>query len=561
MLEYLQRLWVEVTQNIKDGKLTPRAKDALEQIRTGIDHAFQHDITYMKKKQITSFVEQCVQNDISLIVRTSIDHALLATKTVCPVKPAELNQAIGHVLKSYYYDETIEQLLEQGPLKSDLYASVIMQTLVIEDKNATPVTSGISCSYDMTTQMPGIITIESVHHHGQAIKDPTIARDRYYVHDGIVYPIIMKKSDCYESDFQMNRVHATQNKAELQTVASLEQRAVKKIAYATKRIQEQYEQPICISFIVRDHTIYLTKLQLITANLPDHSSYIDPLYLKKAVKDDAVSIVALKPTRDTIVLKRRTDIMFASTLSSFLDQYKKRDDDKAVVGIIKQRPSEWTKERKLLDQMPIPIIWSDGYDHIQSWVKEKKWPLIIDQQQQYMFPFKRRKGFCTLFQTIENGIKEHPAIEHVSVIPSFIDSLNDQERSSVTPYEFFSGVSMEQLIELTKHAEKTMAIQVLRTILYRLSNEIKRQTITQNEQKEAKQPYDPLMIKQLQEMYSSIERVVYQIYKIVAQETTNSSPPTDPLERLFLVNILKNLILQTPSDTVMHASSFNAVAL
>ena len=223
-----------------------------------------------------------------------------------------------------------------------------------------------------------------------------------------------------------------------------------------------------------------------------------------------------------------------------------------MVGIVKERPSEWTQERELLDDLTIPVIWSDEYEHIQSWVKEKRLPLVIDPQQQLMFPFKRRKGFCTLFQTIGNGIKERPFINHLSVIPSFFEPLHEKDRTYLTPYEFFSGVTMEQLIELAKHAQKDAVIQVLRSILYRLSNEIKRHTISQRELKEA----------ELQDMYGYIERVAYQIYKMLPQETDDKTQqPKDQLERLFLVNMLNNLIMQKLSDNVMHATSFNEIVL
>ncbi len=564
MLDHLRQLWREVIQATKGGTLTQQTRELLEQMREALEDAFKHDITYIRKKPIASFIKQCTRNDIPLIIRSSIDHALLTAKTICPVKPADLNQAIGMVIKSYYYAETIEQLLAQGPLSPDLYASVIMQTLVMadkmEDKREEPVVSGVSCSYDTTTQMPGIITIESIYHHGKALKDPTVARDHYYVHDDMVYPIIMKKTNCYEPDFQMNTVHIIHNRSELQTTPSLECDAVKKIAHATKFIEEHYEQPVCVSFIKRDHTIYLVKLHLPTVDIPEKSTYIDPLYVKKAVKDDAVSIAAIKPIRDTIILKHRTEIISAPTFELFLTKLAKREDNRAVIGIVKQPPSEWSKEKELLDELDIPMIWSNEYEHIQSWIKEKRWPLIIDPQQQLMFPFKRRKGFCTLFQTIENGIKERPPVQHLSVIPSFIEPLHEKDRKPLTPYEFFSGVSMEQLIELTKHAEKNTAIQALRSILYRLSNEIKHRIISQRELQEAKQPYDPLIVQKLQEIYEYIEQVAHQIYKILPQDiNAMGQQPKDQLERLFLVNMINNLIMQKSSDDVMHATSFNAI--
>ncbi len=396
----------------------------------------------------------------------------------------------------------------------------------------------------------------------KAVKDLTVVRYRYYVHDDMVYPIIMKKQNCYKPDFQMNVVHAIHNRPDLQTTPSLERDAVKKIAHAIKLIEEHYEQPVCVSFIKRDHTIYLMKLHLPTIDSLEKSTYIDPLYVKKAVKDDAVSITAVKPVRNTIILKRRTEIISAPTFKLFLDKLEKSEDNKTVVGIVKQRPSEWTKEKELLDELSIPVVWSDEYEHIQSWIKEKRWPLSIDPQQQIMFPFKRRKGFCTLFQTIENGIKERPLVQHLSVIPSFIEPLPEKDRAPLMPYEFFSGVAMEQLIELAKHTEKNTAIQVLRSILYRLSNEIKHHSVSQHELKEAKQHYDPFIVQKLQDIYGYIERVTYQIYKTLPQETDDmTQQPKDQLERLFLVNMLNNLIMQKSSDDVMHVTSFNAITL
>lgn len=555
MFDHLQALWQKVTRSLSNKDvLTPEAIDLLAQIRADIELAFNHDITTISPR-LASFIKKAIQQESPLIVHPIENESFHHLKSIFPVKPTDINQAIGQAIASYYTDAIIEELLQQNSLPKHISGEVVLQHFIMNNLDEYPLTSGTCCPYDRATNSKEISTIASVYGNQSGLKDEQIAKDIFYIYQDKVYPIIAKKITRLEADFDMHDVRVFSNMSEIQEKPTLDAAAVKELSRATDKITDHFGQPICISFIKYSRTIYLLGLEFPNIKISKKPNYIDPLYVKKAVKDNAITITSLTPQQEVIITKKRTHIILAPDIPSLFTLYRERKDGKARVGIVKKSAEPWSHESKLLNKIDLPVIWSSQFDEIKELIDTNRWPIIVDPQHKLLIPHKKRKGFCTLFQTIEHGIKDHPEPDHISVIPSFVETVTKEEQKELRPDEFFSGVTMEHLFDLIKHAPTDSALQALRTVLYRLQLSIKRVESALQESSDSSKASHLEKLSQLQNQYGYIEQVAYQLYTILPKAHNHHGH--DKFKRLFLVNILELLITQEPSQEAVNSISFN----
>lgn len=557
MLAHLQNLWQEVTKNLHNkDSLTSEARDILSQIREDIKLAFNHDITTMSPC-LASFIKKSIQQESPLIVHPIENESFHPLKSISPVKPTEINQAIGQVVASYYTDVAIEELLQQKSLPKSITPAVILQHFIMNNPEELPLTSGICCPYDIMTNTEEIGTIYAVYGNQSGLKDESIAKDIFYIYQNRVYPIIAKKVTRLEADPDLFGLRVFSNRSEIQENPTLDVAAVKELSRTIRNITDHFKQPVCISFIKYSRTIYLLSLEFPKIQISKKPSYIDDLYIKKARKDNAINIDCLTPQQEVIITKKRSHVMLAPDLPTLLTLYHERKDEKARIGIVKRSAEPWSRESRLLNKIDIPVIWSSQFDEIKKLIDTNRWPIIIDPQHKLLLPHKKRKGFCTLFQTIEHGIKDHPGPESISVIPSFVEIPTKEEQQKLHPDEFFSGVTMEHLFDLIKHAPTESALQALRTVLYRLQLSIKRVETTLQEASDSSKEFYLEKLSRLQSQYSYIEQVAYQLYTMIHKAHKHHGH--NKLKRLFLVNILELLITQELSQEAVTSVSFNNI--
>ncbi|MEX0849450.1 MAG: PEP/pyruvate-binding domain-containing protein [Candidatus Dependentiae bacterium] len=561
MLDYIKKLWANVVLETRAYKeITLKAREDLIAIRAAIQTAFQHDIASGKiDSAIQSFLERSQRQKNNLIVRSSTKQPLFGAKSVYPIAARNINAGIAQVLISYFNEDTIAQMMSYRLLDNTLHLEVILQSMIMEDTNANGlVVSGVSCSYDNTSNIPHIVSIESAFGHSQGIKDASVALDRFYVHDDMVYPVIAKKINRLIPDFDMMHARMVPNTHNLQEKPTLDVQAAKEIARAAQLLEELYDNSVCVHFIKRDNTIYLVKIQIPELEQAALPSSFDQLYTKKLKNEHTVAITPVLPFHELIVVKKRKKIILAPHARKFLELLEKREDkDEIVLGILKERPATWSKEVELLALTKKPIIWSSDFETLRMWIDQNSWPLVFDIQQKIAFPFKRCRGFCTLFQAIETGIKTHPVAEQVSTLPTFFPEINNVEREALKPDEFFSGVPFEHLFDLLKFGSLETATQALKTALFRLNNIIVHGQITKKECELNEQPFEDAQLIQKQQLYQYIERVAYQLLKQLQQWDRSNKKPADDLEKIFLINMLHALIDQQPNEQIVQNSSFN----
>lgn len=553
---HLQDLWQKLYTILHNkDSLTPEARSILAQIREGIKLAFNHDITTINAR-LSSFIKKSMQQESPLIIHPIEDEPLYHLKSAFPAKPNNIGQAIGQVVASYYNDAVIEELLHNKSLPKNINPGIILQYFITNNHDELPLTSGICCPYDTISHTEGIGTIHAVYGNQSGLKDESISKDIFYIYQNSVYPIITKKVTRLEPDPDMLGLKTLSNRTEIQERPTLDITAVKELSQAINRISNHLKQPVCISFIKYSRTIYLLNIDFPKIKSCSNPSYIDDLYIKKARKDNAIAIECLTPQHEVIVTKKRSHIILAPDIPTLLSLYHEQKDKKAHIGIVKKAAEPWSHEYKLLDKIDIPIIWSSQFDEIKRLIDTEKWPIIIDPQHRLLFTHKKRKGFCTLFQTIEHGIKDLQGPEHISVMPSFIEKITKDERAKLNPDEFFSGVTMEHLFDLIKHAPAESSLQALRTVLYRLQLSIKRVEISLQESPENSKRFYLEKLSYLQSQYDYIEQIAYQIHSMLTKIDKQSE--SNKLQRLFLVNILELLIMQKMDPTIVNSISFNA---
>lgn len=557
LLDYVHNAWQDVTRSAKKGALSDATREKLSYIRDGLDLAFKKQLT-SNNKPFAQFVKNAKMHDSILITRIVPQSSNTNNTNSYVAQAADINKALQKAIISYYDDATVEQLLHENRLPNDLHFTVIIQSFVASDLQE-PSVAGIGCSYNPADHNPHITTIETVYGHHTGLKDSAVAKDTYYVLNSMVYPIIRMKATRFEQQTDMPGLTLMENGAALAQRPSLDALAAKDIACATQALEQQYKQPVCLHFIKQNHTLYLISFDLMPEHQESSTNFIDPAYTKKAVKDDAVTITALQPVEHIIMIKDPQTILLARDAQELLQKYN-AENEHITVAILEQLPAEWSAHKKLLDQLPIPTFYSSSYTHIKHWINKKLSPLIIDPQAQLMFPYKRRKGFCTLYHSIIEGLLHYPFTDNISVFDTFFTPLSAAEQKALHPEEFFSGVTMEHLLDLLRSEDPTTALRALRSILYRLNTKIKR--VASSTPGQGSVP-DALATKlqQLHKQYAYIETVAYQLYKKMyahIKAKTEQSPHDRDL--IFLIHILKQLVMQRDDAMVVDAVSFDGIA-
>lgn len=560
VLDILEQTWKAVRLSVKKGKATTKTYQLLNDIRNIIEVAFNSSDLAFPNKKFTDFLQKAVSNNTPLITRMATDHPTLGPKSVYPAQATSIYRAIGDTLKTYYDNITFDQLLQQESLPTNFYATIIVQQFITEDSAAHPVVSGFCCSQDRISGAAGIAVIEAMYGQHAGFKQDEVMHDTYYVHYNTVIPVIRKKE--YRLDPNMLGLYTslTKNNNELIEAPTLDAHAAQEIAKITTLLTQYSNKPVCISFIKQHNTIYLIDFHYLSDITTKHATYIDPLYIKKAIKDGAVHIVSLKPLHQVTIVKKPQHILFAWDVYDLLQQYEKSTDtNEIVMAIIERKPSPWSKEQKIVENLPFITLWSSSPANIQQWTKQNSWPLVVDPQTQLMFPYKRRKNFCTLFQTVMSGLNGYPLPEHISIIDSFFVPLSITQKELLNPNEFFSGVSMEYLFGLLKNEQPETALQALRTIIYRLQTRIKRAWLTA-EQSDPKQINMGKYIPELEKQYEHILTIAYKLYTIMYQSLkSGKNQSAKDQELLFLINILQKMIAQSPSDQTVNVISFNTL--
>ena len=558
MRSYIQTRWQRVLDEQKETELlTDRAQQALNDIRLALADAFKHnllDAPSADQKKIKAFVHDAHEKKIPLIVRNATAPTQLFAQSVFPAAPERMNEAIVHVLRSYFSNENIQQLLDEQGLPKQLDMSIILQHFIMPEEKETLV-SGVSCSHEPNTMTPELITIESTFGQPDGIKATSVVTDIYHVYNKHIYPMIRKKAYHLVPDQNLMRTRLKENNSTQQEASSLTPDAAQAIARATELAYRRYAEPVCLWFTIRNNTIYILNVQCLQS-MHEKANYVAPRYIKKC-KKHRTEIQPITSMQEIIILKKRSDLILVPTIEQLVELYGKHPGAAQVlVGIVKEQPANWTRAMQLLEQKGIKAVWAPDFAQAQALIENDEWPVVIDPQQATLFTYKRKKGYCTLYHNVHEGIIKLDAGTHLSVLPAFQFTADAKAAAHINPEEFFGGVHMQNLFTLLRDEQKETARQALRTILFRLENSIKRECITQKEYEGQDKLYDDTTLKEMQERYAYATAVAAELYNELNKWHQSKKTFTDDQQLLFLINVLASLVLQEPTDQVILATSF-----
>jgi phosphoenolpyruvate synthase/pyruvate phosphate dikinase len=563
MLEYINILWTAILEQHKmHKKITPAMREYLIELRAAIETAFQHDVLNGKiNPQLRAFLQRQIEQKNILIVRPAPKEPLFAVKSTCNVHANDISKAIAQTLVSFFSEEAIQERMTLGILAQRFDLGLILQVMITEDEPSKQyIVSGISSSFDTFSNMRApLVSISSIFGDIRALEASHMPHDSYYVSKNMVYPVIRKKPNRYVPDTCLH-ARLVPNPASLEQAVSLSKQAVLEITRATRTLEEIYDMPICLSFIKRDHTIYILKVHAPDIDVANGPTFFDTLYTDSLSQDRMLPIQAIKPSHNLTIIKKRSEIILAPNIRTCIHLLNNRKESKDVrIAVIKDLPAKHTKEAQLLESLQIPVMWSSDFEQLRTWLDEKKYPLIFDPQQKIVFQFSRCRGFCTLFQGVRKGLCAHPVASQLSLLPEFIAPLNDSEKAELKSDEHFPGVPLKQLFDILKFGTFVMAESAIHTLLYRLQKAIAYEHIVKKECAVSSQPFDSDRCDRMEQLYAYIERIAFQLHTLFKQLKGTTLKHADEFERMFLVNMLQATILQEADEQIVHAASFAQV--
>jgi hypothetical protein len=560
MLQFIQNLWSKIVEHARlHKKITPLIREHLIEIRAALEAAFHHHILAGPvRPTIRSFLKTQQELHNSLIIRATSESPFFGAKTCYPIAPEKITAGIARMIQSYFSEKNISEQINQGSISPSLNIHAVIQSIITEDPEAQEVlVSGVSCSYDAHSHIKEITTITSVFGNPKALCDPNMVYDTYFIHDTSVYPIIRKKLNRFVPDMDRQRSRLVPNDPQMQITPTLDIQSAQEIARFTKILEEHFQQPVCVTFIKRDNTIYFIKIQVSDISFSNAPNFFDPLYVEHLSAKNKIRITPIKPYHSLVVTKKREQIILAPNIRTFVKILNKRKKSKNVlIGIIKDKPSTQSKDFKLIEDISVPIVWTPDFEKIRSKIQENKYPLVFDMQQKTAFPFKRRQGFCTLFQAVQSGIYTHPTTQHISILPDFMRPLTAIERTHLKPNELFSGVTLDRLFDLLRTGSMITAEAALNTILFRLQKQIQGEYITKKECTMALAPFDFSRCERMEQMYMYVERIAYELFKQLERLYHPKATSRAALEKNFLVNVLQAVITQQPNEDIIGSESF-----
>lgn len=566
LLAFIKREWQTIATNYqREHTMSDATLARIQAIQKGIKAAFKHDIILAllpENKDLHIFISDARSRKSPMMIRSIADTGMEKVAAVFPVDAEHIQLGIAQALINRFSPERIELYLKTAGKNPALPScALLLQHFIGNEVDTTiPLVSGVVSSFEPTKMIPGVTTISATYGLPLGIKDGS-PHDTYHVQEGMIFPHIQLKTVRYSPDTATaSGVGLVANSAQTARSATLNSADVYALEKLAQRIQQEYIKPISIWFIKHDHTVYLLDLELHPEPTME-PQYLDPRYVRKCDETQKVTIELVTPFFDLIELKSREQVILAPNVQALLELYNERENkDKVRVGIIRDYTSNWQSDIKRLRNLGIRVIRVAAIERVRDWMHDRLWPLVVDPQQKVIVQYKRRKHSCALFYTAQTGtyLQEEPT--PLSILPTFIPRVSQEQRKELIPDEFFGGVSLERLFDLLLKEEQQTAIQALRTILFRLKYAIKRAKIpdcTIDYDASQVSSFHTTFIDDLKQMYSYVEAVAWHVLKELKKWHASKKQPSDEAQLHFAINMLKGITLQQENEqNLLYAQSF-----
>jgi len=538
--------------------------DELEVLGTQIAQACKNIEYETLPNDLKVFITEAEKNKNKLMVRSTgkeDTHDVVnagGNESVANVLPkiSDVACAIGKVLSSYLSRNSLQQRINAGDktIFQVPMLSILLQVMIGETDDMMP-TSGVMFTQESHGFTPHIVQIQSTYGHNEAVVNTKhrskILVDNFYVNSvqsihAVVRP---KKNRLVPSELSHQLIYK-ENASNIQNEPSLCQEAIVSLAFSAGLLEQYFEGPLDIEFVVDQmkKIIYIVQVRPISKlpQIASASNYLMSLKNRKYIRLEPIV------TTDMSVrfISEKNQIFMCENLQKGLEIYNSLPigDKKKLVCIITQEPTgsmshaaiEFRSDNKL-------CFFMKDYKVFKKWIEEQNHiQLLIDSQRCLIVDASDILDYSSLTQ---NGLLNHPLPQKKSLITwqlpvvenIFALKLFEREEPFID-IKNFPEKDIKDMLEILKEADYYEA----QSVLHHIMNYLYQITYASEDC--------------LSKSEKTTGEILFNYALITAQEIlcTLSYPPRD-INRLYAITILETLLFQQEDNLVVNAYSFHSI--
>lgn len=410
---------------------------------------------------------------------------------VAPQKK-DIMLAIGQVVSSYFASKSLKQRLGAGDesiFDPVPFTPVLLQRMIGEVSLSKIPKCGVMFTEDAEGSVSrinpgltsGITLIQASYGHNEAVVNSRIPVDSYYVNkQKVVFPIIKYKTHRMQPLPESGKLALIKNDSELIKKPALLAHEVSRLKEFADALEEYYQGPMDVEFVVstQDNIIYIVQARPIVhkEDLPK------PSYLVKTrdiSPQDSLPGIAIGVAGGGLRLIHGADeIILAPTINRALSMYQDDsltpDTNKvAAVDVGKDAPIT-SHEATSFRSEGKPVLYTEGYQIIEEWLKRSGARLIISPQQGLIINWHQQ--IASIDDVLKDpniarlGWATYPAPPFISLSNEFLpgsETLNETKEflsRILIDDEKVKKASVKELLNYIRTEDSVVAVQSLRKL-------------------------------------------------------------------------------------------------
>lgn len=550
-LNQIETLWQEF-QKAQKGKLqdlSPQAKGHLKALENLIEKTFK-DNPFPFFTELESFVKSAADKKQLFMVRSTgkEDTKELANaggnKSIAAVKPEknEISTAIGQVIASYFSEKSINQRMLAGDITVLTDTKPFMPVLLHVMVTGPNPVSGVLFSQEAEGQTKGVAQVQAAYGHGEGVVNGLVGVDTFYCGSlGIIHPLIRIKNDRIAPSADFLYLERKENNYLQAHNPCLGSSDVHDLTFAGDTIQSYYQTPMDIEFVLQDKVIYLVQARPLIST-PNNPSFIKAEYLN-SIAADRIALFTIGSAGGALqIIEQEEQLIIADTIGNALEKFLTPGKKNRVrVVITGQLAPATSHEATTFRLAGVAVVYCKELAPVRSWITDKKFPFVIDPQQEIALLFKENEKFTTIESIVQKGWFAHPIPKKISVFADFLPR-EKLELKKIETVKQLLNLPLAQLIQMVKEDSPQNAIDATHAIMHKIGK-----TIYQVQQSGKKS-----IILQLKNIYLHL--------LASATEVIAKSSSTDRLQRLYPITFFEALLKQIP-DPSLFVNDYSIGAL
>lgn len=425
-LESAQKLECDIAQKF-DAIINELPDYAKLELIFKLDDEQTHDLNLVLKNKSKLMVRSTGKEDTDKLANAGGNESVA---NVSP-KTKPVMRGIKKVVASYFGEKSLIQRLcaKDRSIVEAPFTPVLIQCMVdgplprcgvmfteeaegalskkqIKDENGTIKTSGITI-------------IQAAYGHNEGVVNSIIPVDTYYVtKSGRLYQRIKEKRFRIVPVAQ-GKLEKKKNDPAYANRPALEPDAVKALKLLAQKLEDFYQKPMDVEFVILDKTIYLVQARPIVHD-PDQPT---PSYINL----DHESLQNLEKIRGTAVgvaggavqfIEDKNQCIVKKNIRDALAEYQSRTDKKNIKAIlIGEMAPATSHEATVFRGASKPVIaFEKNFSDIESWMTQGNVKFIVDTQQQTLIRWNAQ-NFVDANYVVHQGWINYPLPPHLTTLP------------------------------------------------------------------------------------------------------------------------------------------------